>query len=220
MSIVALKRKTASQYNNVSVGQKQFSLNGTHRSQGFVGQTSLSRSLPRTLMRGNVAIGHGGNDGRYHQTGIITEGTGLGTNTLNDVHAVKASVLDTNGMLMSKYRWIRRPTPFTSVKPDTTLNINTQQQYVEILQRNTILSASNASHPGKVVMTNPQCCPHMKTNYKNYDATSRQKSIAKPNAVSTQGEHLLNKVSHECGIMDTCHKITKPHGNPPFACGV
>ena len=53
MSIVALKRKTNTQYNNMSANRKGFSLNGTHRSQGYVGQTVLSRSLPRTLMRGN-----------------------------------------------------------------------------------------------------------------------------------------------------------------------
>ena len=46
MSIVTLKKKTQSQYNNVSVGHRQFSLNGTHRSPGWVGQTTLSRSLP------------------------------------------------------------------------------------------------------------------------------------------------------------------------------
>jgi hypothetical protein len=34
MSIVALKRKTEARYNNMSVGQKQFSINGTTRNQG------------------------------------------------------------------------------------------------------------------------------------------------------------------------------------------
>ena len=60
MSIATLKRKTLAKYNNMSVGQPQFSLNGTHRSQGYVGQTMLSRSLPRSLMKGNVIRGHGG----------------------------------------------------------------------------------------------------------------------------------------------------------------
>jgi len=55
MSIATLKRKTQTQYNNMSVGSKTgFSLNGTHRSQGYIGQTSLSRSLPKTLMKGNI----------------------------------------------------------------------------------------------------------------------------------------------------------------------
>jgi hypothetical protein len=48
MSIATLKKKTQSQYNNVSVGQKQFSLNGTRRSQGWVGQTALARRRAAT----------------------------------------------------------------------------------------------------------------------------------------------------------------------------
>jgi hypothetical protein len=60
MSIATLKRKSQAQYNNNSVGQIAFSLNGTRRNQGYVGQTSLSRSLPRTLARGKIPRGHGG----------------------------------------------------------------------------------------------------------------------------------------------------------------
>jgi hypothetical protein len=48
MSITTLKRKTSAKYNNSSVGQKQFSINGTTKNQGWVGQTSLSRSFPMT----------------------------------------------------------------------------------------------------------------------------------------------------------------------------
>jgi hypothetical protein len=59
MSIATLKRKTQAQYNN-SVGVANFSLNGTLRSQGYVGQTSLSRSLPRTPMNGAFPRGYGG----------------------------------------------------------------------------------------------------------------------------------------------------------------
>lgn len=44
MSLATLKKKTAHKYNNNSVNQPQFALNGTHRNQGFVGQTSLSRT--------------------------------------------------------------------------------------------------------------------------------------------------------------------------------
>ena len=72
MSIVALKRKTEAKYNNMSVGQKNgFSINGTHRNQGYIGQTSLSRSLPRTLMKNGTAKGHGGCCGNYYIGNII-----------------------------------------------------------------------------------------------------------------------------------------------------
>ena len=42
MSLATLKRKTAAKYNNMSVGHANFSLNGTHRSQGYVGQNLTS----------------------------------------------------------------------------------------------------------------------------------------------------------------------------------
>ena len=44
MSLATLKRKTAAKYNNSSVGHANFSLNGTHRSQGYVGQNLRSGS--------------------------------------------------------------------------------------------------------------------------------------------------------------------------------
>ena len=37
-----------------------FSLSGTRRNQGYIGQTSLSRSLVRTLRNGTAVRGHGG----------------------------------------------------------------------------------------------------------------------------------------------------------------
>ena len=44
MSLATLKKKTAAKYKNMSVGQANFSLNGTHRSQGYVGQNLMSES--------------------------------------------------------------------------------------------------------------------------------------------------------------------------------
>lgn len=44
MSEATLKRKTAHTYKVISSGRQQFSINGIHRNQGFVGQTSLSRT--------------------------------------------------------------------------------------------------------------------------------------------------------------------------------
>ena len=73
MSIVALKRKTYAQYHNNSVNGG-FSLNGTHRNQGYIGQTSLSRSFPRTPMKGNTPKGHGGCCGKYPMGNIIQSG--------------------------------------------------------------------------------------------------------------------------------------------------
>ena len=220
MSIVALKRKTQHQYHNVSVGQKQFSLNGTRRSQGFVGQTSLSRSLPRTLMNGNTVRGHGGNNGQYHLAHVVTDGTGLGNNCLNDNKVIKSSVLDTNGLIMTKYRWIRRPQPITSVKPDTTLNLNTQQQYIENLQRITSTQQCSTKKEMGVPDKCNTTCAITRPRYTSFDSMVRQARISKPNKVMTQSDYLSSVIVGKCGKIDAVHqtKIVNPTIGIPFAC--
>ena len=127
MSIATLKRKTQTKYNNMSVGNTTgFSINGTHRNQGYVGQTSLSRSLPRTLMKGNTVRGHGGCCGTYNITPIVQSGV----KCLEDSSVIKSSVLGTSGLISTKYKWIKRPQPYTSVKPDSNNNTNIQSFYV------------------------------------------------------------------------------------------
>jgi hypothetical protein len=56
MSLATLKRKTNQKYNNSSVGKKQFSIVGTTRNQGWVGQTSLSRNFPSTPMHAVMVV--------------------------------------------------------------------------------------------------------------------------------------------------------------------
>jgi hypothetical protein len=134
MSVATLKKKTNQSYRVVSTGVPTFSLNGTHRSQGYVGQTSLSRSLPKTLMKGNVACGHGGHNGSYLITPIVQSAV----ISLNNPNVVKSSVVNTLGMINTKYRWIRRPEPYSVVKPDNTMNSNTQTDYITYLKKKTI----------------------------------------------------------------------------------
>jgi hypothetical protein len=136
MSLATLKKKTQVQYRNMSVGSKNggFSLNGTRRSQGYIGRGVLGLHFPSTPMRGNVARGHGGTNGTYYQGPIIQSVcfTSLNGNSANnDFRKVKPSVLDTNGMLMTKYRWIRRPQPYAVVKPDSNMIQFTQNSYIE-----------------------------------------------------------------------------------------
>jgi hypothetical protein len=113
MSEATLKKKTRTQYRNMSVGSKNggFSLNGTRRSQGYVGQTMLGRHFPRTPMRGNEARGSGGCGGKYYRGTIIQSGipfpSGIdGNSANNDPQVVKLSVIDHNGLIMTKTRWI------------------------------------------------------------------------------------------------------------------
>jgi len=126
MSLATLKKKTNQKYNSMSVGRKGFSINGTHRSQGFVGQTMLSRSLPGTKMRGPTLRGSGGNNGRYNITPNIVSGI----NYQNDPSFIKSSVLNTSGMIMTVYPWIRRPQPFATVKSNSTNHINNQSDLI------------------------------------------------------------------------------------------
>ena len=136
MSIVTLKKKTNQKYNSMSVGRTGFSLNGTHRNQGFVGQTMLSRSLPTTKMGGNTARGHGGSLGKYHTPPNIVSGIQY----QNDPTFIKTSVLSTNGMIMTKYRWIRRPHSFATVKSNSTNNINNQS---DLINRNRLSATTD-----------------------------------------------------------------------------
>ena len=222
MSIATLKKKTASRYNNLSVGKVQFSLNGSHRSQGFVGQTMLSRSLPRTLMTGNTVRGHGGQHGQYVRGAIVREGTGLGAaSKLNNPNVVKSSVLDTNGMLKSKYRWIRRPAPYTSVKPDSTLNVNTQGQYIDTIQR-VVLSSMKYDNPIIGKAKNCDCNGIMRPSYTDHDWMSRKRVITKPDVVTTQGDY-VTQLDMACATIDSCAALrslmTKKNQSTPFACG-
>jgi hypothetical protein len=54
-------------------------MNGGYRSQGFVRQTSLSRSLIKTPMKGNVVRGHGGT--YPHSVNFTSDVTSLNDST-------------------------------------------------------------------------------------------------------------------------------------------
>jgi hypothetical protein len=147
MSIATLKRKTQTQYNNMSVNSKYgFSLNGTRRSQGYIGRGVLGLHFPKTPMRGNEPRGSGGCCGTYRRGPIVYDNfcfpSNDGMSANNDPSVVKKSVLDTNGQLMTQYRWIRRPAPYAVVKPDSNMIQNTQQNYIENLSKKTIANLS------------------------------------------------------------------------------
>jgi hypothetical protein len=145
MSIATLKRKTQAKYNNMSVNSNTFSLNGTRRNQGYVGQTSLSRSIVRSLRNGSFLRGHGGccsnNEQPLIQTGIIG---------MNDNDVVKMSSLSTAGMLKKRHC----NSACNTVKPDNNNNNNTQTYYINKKK----LECINCNEP--IVDENPtvSCC--------------------------------------------------------------
>jgi len=145
MSIATLKRKTQTKYNNMSVGTQGFSLNGGFRNQGYVGQTSLSRSLPRTLQQG-----HGGCCGTYNNASVVMSSV---TST-EDPKIIKKSVLGTSGMLSSKYRWIRRPQPHATVKPDVNNNTSDQSTYITKKIKKTVFEIKKGNDTSDSSCTN------------------------------------------------------------------
>ena len=134
MSIVALKRKSAA-LKNQSVGSQGFSINGTMRNQGYVGQSTQSRFFIHTPHKGAIAKGSGGCCGKYNDS-INIEPSEICS--LEDSSVVKPSVLSTKGMLAKKNRWVGRPAPFAVVKPDSNHSVYSQSSYTEALKKKTL----------------------------------------------------------------------------------
>jgi hypothetical protein len=209
MSVATLKKKTQSKYNNMSVGVKQFSLNGTHRNQGYVGQTTLSRSLPRTLARGNTLRGYGGTNGHFIQYPSVISAV---TST-EDSNIIKPSVLSYDGMIATQYRWIKRPQPFTIVKPDNTRNANTQQDYIYYLQNKTMNEYNNCSSNNKTC-TNifRKDLPLNVRNQSIYNFTKPKSSYIP----MSQSEYLHSALNKKCVSQD--YKYQSSIQQTPFAC--
>ncbi len=112
MSLATLKKKSEVKYKNMSVGTHGFSLNGTRRLQGYVGQTTQGRYLPGGKMNGPDMKGSGTCCGTYLNRPAESPMIQCMT---EDPNVVKKSSLNNSGMLMSKYRWIRRGQPYTTV---------------------------------------------------------------------------------------------------------
>lgn len=138
MSIATLKKKSQVLYNNLSVGQNGFSLNGGHRSAGYIGQSTQSRHLIRTLAKGNVLRGSGGCCGTYTISNIPPSELAC----LNNPNVIKPSVSNTNGLLHTKYKWFWSGR--VDVKPDTNQHF-TQSDHIATVSKNTI-SCSNKSY--------------------------------------------------------------------------
>jgi len=214
MSIATLKKKTAAKYNNASVNVPQFSINGGYRNQGWVGQTTLSRSLPKTPMVGNTPKGHGGCCGTYN-IGTIVQSAVTSTNNPADI---KPSVLSNDGMIATKYRWIGRPAPYTSVKSSAENNLNDQSDYITQKTKSTI-NDINRNHPSI-----PKCKESCKNSiFKGRTDTPHginADSVTKTVGPQTGGEY-VSKLSDECASSDVKCPDKNKGGNQgtPFGCG-
>ena len=218
MSIVALKRKATSQYNNMSVGQTQFSINGTTRNQGYIGQTSLSRSLTHTPHKGSVAKDF---NGLYANPNIKASETC----TTEDNTVVKKSVLSSRGLLATKYRWAKRPDPYATVKVDSGRLANDQFSYIERLRKKTLADIAN-NCPPDIAKTNGTviqkvCSTTIKTA-QGFPIFSRNKiqagcTVSKPAstlAAVSQSEKILALVE-DCNTLDN-YKFVSPSRRTPL----
>lgn len=213
MSIATLKKKTQSKYNNNSVGFTNFSLNGSYRNQGYVGQTSLSRSLPRTLAKGNTLRGYGGCCGTFQISPSILSAV---TST-EDNRIVKSSVLDNDSMIATKYRWIRRPAPFSVVKSDNNNNNTSAQDYIK--HKSTVIVDEINTCNKDVVKTNIICnrCPTLPSNARSSLYKNKGVTITKPDMdykSLSYGQYLLN-LNKKCST-SYVYSITNVNTkNPP-----
>lgn len=222
MSIATFKKKTMAKYNNVSVGQPAFSLNGTHRSQGYVGQTMLSRSLPRTLMKGNVKRGHGGCCGKYPDLPIVRSSIQYQENS----KVVKSSVMNSSAVLENLYHCIGDCSKLSKncsgsskrtnyVKPDSNQHTNSQEDYIKRIANCTIADTK------KLNLTKPLCKrtvvngPQFKCAYTRHDPsiTKTEKQSHIPISSGEYTSYLFNVA---------CTKNDKTPKNPgthiPIGC--
>tara|TARA_B110000285_G_scaffold205083_1_gene242568 strand:- start:304 stop:882 length:579 start_codon:yes stop_codon:yes gene_type:complete len=189
MSIATLKRKTQAKYNNMSVNTNGFSLNGTRRNQGYVGQTSLSRSLIRGFRNGPDLRGHGGCCSTGKETPIVQNDVCC----LNDNSIVKKSSLSTMGML--KTRHCNRECNI--VKPDTNNNVNSQSDQIQRKKKECLTCT--------ISTVNPECNPN-------------ENNITKPDdayLIMSSSNHTtnLNKACTENDVISVPYSVKKQ----PFA---
>jgi len=225
MSIATLKRKTQAQYNNISVGQKSFSLNGTLRSQGYVGQTSLSRSFPRTLMNGPTPRGHGGCCGMYPQSNIVLSAV----TSLNDPTVVKNSVITTHGMIDEKLHCISNinekffitcgPSTecYTTVKSDNNQHLNDQGDFIKNKAKKTIQKTELLCniHKNLDLCETKSCANKDPFFYKGKAYTTHTKPKSEYMPIS-QGEYLITK-NNNCTSKDKSNISNIKRS--PFGCG-
>jgi hypothetical protein len=214
MSLVVLKRKTSTLYKNMSTGQSQFSINGTQRNLGYIGQSLTSRRFIYTPMKGSVERGHGGCCGKYPLINIRPSNMMC----LNDNSVVKPSSMNTRGMIQTKYKWVRRPYPYSSTKPVYSVG-NTAGLYIEIKSRKRLQEEADCGDENAV-------SSEISCERKIYEgglvcARQAEKTITKPASFYTsisQGEY-LRKLNKACAGLDN-EKLVIIHGvgKTPFGC--
>lgn len=167
MSIVALKNKTKAKKNisgkiNPNESLSGFSLNGGYRNQGYVGQTSLSRSVTRTPFKGEFPMGNGGYYGEYKDP-VYNSGGCCG----NKHRFIKPSVINNRGMIYKKNKWLQggglrhHSNPAQNpTKPINSYSEHTQGLY--ILSKSATNATTISKNNTKAVNSNCNKCNYTK----------------------------------------------------------
>lgn len=210
MSIATLKKKSQATYRTASTGQPQFTLQGTHRSQGFVGQESISRSLPRTPFRGTVPRGHGSSGGAF-PINVVTYGSG--THAMDSPAEFKHATMTNNGMLANKLTCFRRPHPFSTTK-SVPMNPIEHHRHCAI----------EASPPSKEKMSkdNVAVCSRappdtLRFAFKQVRLNMAPTGLYKDQVFKSQGEY-IETMDVECTHNDVAVNQVTTHRSP-FGCG-
>jgi len=222
MSIVTLKKKTQAQYKNLSAGRPHFSINGTLRNQGYVGQTSLSRFTSRTLYNGIYPRGHGGCCGTFK----IGQTVRSGILPLNNPNVIKSSVISSKGMLEEQLNclnslriqnWNRKlpvravntANPNNTVKPDNNQRQTDQGNYITNIAKRTIQCA-----PKNIYKTGSKCgSPSLTISEKLCGFTKPPSFLS---AIS-QGERMI-MLNNQCATLNKKYPV--PSKGNPFGCGL
>ncbi len=197
MSVVALKRKINAMKNQ-STGQQGFSINGTTRNQGYIGQSLQSRSLIHTPYKGAEPIGHGGCCGAYSMN--VIEPSEICC--LEDSKVVKPSVLNTRGMLANKYKWLNKPV----VKPSSSSTLNSQAIYLERLKRRELTKIETYCKKPDEMPVKPDTCKYLRNNkgqplFSRHVTTCRDAPSTKDISIPLQSQR-IDKIAEECGRND------------------
>jgi len=110
-------------------GPSGFSINGGRRNCSYVGKT-YAFSQNGTPFKGLFPKGNGGCCGTY-KTPLPLFNSGKVVTRGAEYEYIKPSVLSSRGMINTKYRWIRRPYPYTTVQPiyaSGPLSLNASQE--------------------------------------------------------------------------------------------
>jgi hypothetical protein len=147
MSIVALKRKTAAS-RGISGGSQGFSINGTTRLQGSVGQGNIARHLVHTPFGGSVPRDQNG-----HGIEHIVEPSELCN--LNDKNVVKTSVLSGAAAIRNRVDKTQ-----INVKPGIDSMLLSQSLYLDRLKRKNLKKiAAECPEPDPADIPLPPVCP-------------------------------------------------------------